>query len=179
MSSTCTQSHICTATPNSSLSSVFTFHFGYSLCLPQHLLYTNSCTCNHVSSEMIDTCGIHHWEIFRRSYTKLAWVGFEPTTTEFRSDAPTDWAIRPWVKLALIANFIQLLQFDLSVQCSHFISAIPFMSCFEQNLTQVTTLAVEWFIDMVFITEGFFELAIESWPDWDLNPQAMNSAQML
>ena len=30
---------------------------------------------------------------FRSSYTKLAWVGFEPTTTEFRSDALTDWAI--------------------------------------------------------------------------------------
>ena len=147
-----------------------TFHFGYSLCPSQHLLYTNSCTCNYVSSEMIDTCGIHHWKIFRRSYTKLAWVGSEPTTTEFRSDAPTDWAIRSWVKLTLIANFIQQLQFDLSVLCSHFVLAIRFVSCFKQNVTQVTTLAAEWFIDMVFITEGFFELAIESWPDWDLNP---------
>ena len=41
----------------------------------------------------------------------LAWVGFEPTTTEFRSYALTDWAIRPWVQLALRANFVQLLQF--------------------------------------------------------------------
>ena len=23
---------------------------------------------------------------------------------------------------------------------------------------------------MVFNTEGFFEIAIESWPEWDLNP---------
>ena len=23
---------------------------------------------------------------------------------------------------------------------------------------------------MVFITERFFEVAIESWPEWDLNP---------
>ena len=30
---------------------------------------------------------------------------------------------------------------------------------------------------MVFITEGFFEVAIESWPD--LNPQPLNSIQML
>ena len=37
--------------------------------------------------------GIHHWRIFRSSYRKLAWVGFEPTTTQFRSDALTDWAI--------------------------------------------------------------------------------------
>ena len=31
--------------------------------------------------------GIHHWRIFRSSYRKFAWVKFEPTTTEFRSDA--------------------------------------------------------------------------------------------
>ena len=27
---------------------------------------------------------------------------------------------------------------------------------------------VEWMIHMVFTTEGFVELAIESWPEWDL-----------
>ena len=64
-------------------------------------------------AEWIDTYGIHHWRIFRSSYRKLAWVGFEPTTTEFRSDAPTDWAIRQWVQLALRANFAQPLQFHL------------------------------------------------------------------
>ena len=26
------------------------------------------------------------------------------------------------------------------------------------------------YIHMVFITEGFFEVAIESWPEWDLAP---------
>ena len=30
---------------------------------------------------------------------------------------------------------------------------------------------------MVFITEGFFEVAIESWPQWDLNPRPLNSVQ--
>ena len=80
-------------------------------------------------------------------YRKLAWVGFEPMTTEFRSDALTDWAIRPWVQLALRANFVQLLQFHLFVQCSRFISAIAFVSrhiCFKRNLAQVITLAAEW-----------------------------------
>ena len=38
---------------------------------------------------------------YLNSYRKLAWVGFEPTTTEFRSDTTIDWAIRPWVQLAL------------------------------------------------------------------------------
>ena len=32
---------------------------------------------------------------------------------------------------------------------------------------------------MVFTTDGFFEEAIENWPDWDLNPRPLNSIQML
>ena len=32
---------------------------------------------------------------------------------------------------------------------------------------------------MVFTTEGFFELAIGSRPEWDLNPRPMNSVQTL
>ena len=32
---------------------------------------------------------------------------------------------------------------------------------------------------MVFITEGFLEVAIESWPEWDLNPRPLNSVQNL
>ena len=54
---------------------------------------------------------IYIWRILWSSYRKLAWVRFEPTTTEFRSDAPTDRAIRPGVQLALRATFVQLLQF--------------------------------------------------------------------
>ena len=32
---------------------------------------------------------------------------------------------------------------------------------------------------MVFTTEGFFEAALESWPEWDLNPRPLNSVQTL
>ena len=42
-------------------------------------------------------------------YWKL-WVGFEPTTTQFHSDALTDWAITPWIQLALRANLVKVLQ---------------------------------------------------------------------
>ena len=90
---------------------------------------------------------IYHWQIFRSSYRKLAWVGVEPTTTEFHSEATTDWAIRPWVRLALRANFVQLPQFHLFVQCSLFISVFAFVSChicFKRSLAQVTTLVAEW-----------------------------------
>ena len=55
--------------------------------------------------------GIHHWRILWSSYRKLAQMVFEPTTTKFRSDAPTDWAIRSSVQLRLRANFVELLQF--------------------------------------------------------------------
>ena len=57
---------------------------------------------------------IQHWRIIWSSSSgsrKLAWVGFEPMTTEFRSHLLTDWAITPWVQLALRTNFVQLLQF--------------------------------------------------------------------
>ena len=49
---------------------------------------------------------IHHRRILWSSYRKLAWVGFQPTTTEFHSNALT-----PWVQLTLKANFVQPLQF--------------------------------------------------------------------
>ena len=127
--------------------------------------------------------GIHYWRILRSSYIKLAWVGFETTTTELRSDALTDWAIRPWVQLALRTNFVELLQFHLFVQCSHFISAVAFVSChicFKRNLAQVITW-VQWneLIHMVFTIEGFLEVAIENCPEWDLNPRPLNSVQTL
>ena len=36
-------------------------------------------------AEWTDVHGIHHQAIFRSSYRKLNWLGFEPTTTEFCS----------------------------------------------------------------------------------------------
>ena len=32
---------------------------------------------------------------------------------------------------------------------------------------------------MVFTTNGFLEVAIESWPKWDFKPQPLNSVQKL
>ena len=32
---------------------------------------------------------------------------------------------------------------------------------------------------MVFPTEGFFKVVIESWPECDLNPRPVNSVQTL
>ena len=35
------------------------------------------------------------------------------------------------------------------------------------------------YVSMVFTTEGFLEVAIESWPEWDMNPRPLNSVQTL
>ena len=37
--------------------------------------------------EWTDIYGTYHRNILWNSYRKLTWKGFEPTTTEFRSDA--------------------------------------------------------------------------------------------
>ena len=59
------------------------------------------------------TYGIDHSTIYRSSYRKLTWVWLEPAIIEFRSDALTDRAIRPWVQPALRANLVQQLQFHI------------------------------------------------------------------
>ena len=86
-------------------------------------------------AEWADTYGIHHWWILWSSYRKLAWVGFELTTTKFRSDALTDWAIRPWVQLTLRGHFVQLLQFQchISFWLFVFFAAVFFNKCFCNN----------------------------------------------
>ena len=75
-----------------------------------HIYFNHFSRGNHASvAEWTDRYGIHYRKILWSSYRRLAWVGFQRTTTEFRLDALTDWAIRPWVQLALISNFVQLL----------------------------------------------------------------------
>ena len=92
-------------------------------------------------AEWFNPYGIRRWRIFRSSYRNLARVGFEPITTETESrlDTLTDEAIRSWVELVLRANFVQLLQSHLFVQCSRFISVFAFVSrhiCFKRSIVQ-------------------------------------------
>ena len=97
---------------------LFRFRFGCCLLQPSRLLYFEFCTGNLISvAERTDTYGIPDWRILRSSYRNPAWVEFESTATDFRSDTLTDWAIRSWLQLALRTNFVQLLQFHL---CSMF-----------------------------------------------------------
>ena len=122
------------------------------------------------------------FNVFKSNYRKLAWLGFEPTTTEFPSDALTEWAIRPWVQLALRANFPKIIQFHPFAKCSHYPSVIAFVSshiCFKQNLAQLITLVVDWIDTYGFYHWRIFEGAMESWPDWDLKWSLFNSVQRL
>ena len=134
-------------------------------------------------AEWNDTNGSHDSRILRSSYRKLSWVGFQPRTTEFRSDDLTDWAIRPWAQLTLRTNFVQLLQFHPFAQCSRFVSAIFFVRghiCIEPNLADV----IIWvhrneLIYMLFTSEELAEVALEIWLEWHLNPGLLNSIQRL
>ena len=92
--------------------------------------------------------------------------------------------VKFWYKLikAVTAIFVQLLQFHLFVQCSRFISVFVFVSrhiCFQVKSDTGNHVVVEWIDHMVFTTEGFLEVAIGSWPEWNLNPRPLNSVQML
>ena len=39
--------------------------------------------------------------------------------------------------------------------------------------------AYVYIINIVFTTDGFLEVPIESLPEWDINPPPLNSVQML
>ena len=84
---------------------------------------------------------IYIWTILRSNCRNLTWVGFEPTTTEFRSDALTDRIIRSWVQLALRANIIELLQFHLlfSVRFHFSYCLRQLLRLFNQSFVEVIT----------------------------------------
>ena len=100
MSSTCAQSHHCSATP---ILSFFRYYILFRL-LPSSVatfIYSKDCWGNNIGvAEWTDIHGIHHWKILRSSYRKLTWMECELRTAEFHSDALTDWAIRSWIQLA-------------------------------------------------------------------------------
>ena len=145
-------------------------------------------------AEWDDTYGIHHWRILWSSYGKLPWVGFEPATTEPSSNALTDWGMRPCVQLSLKVNFLMPLEFHhlLSVtfpfnfyshstfiicSVSHFISAV-WLRQSSRLVNRKFLYVITWtmsnqLIYMVFTTDGFSEVPIEGWPEWDLKPQPL------
>ena len=82
--------------------------------------------------------------------------------------------------LGLRANFIQLFQFYFSFSVTfHFAyflrqSVSLFLSkfCGGNHISERNER-----IYMIFSTELFLQVATESWPEWHLNPQPMNSIQ--
>ena len=93
--------------------------------------------------------GVHHWQILWSSYRELARVGFEPTTTEFRSDALTDWATRLWVQLVFRANFVQLPQFHRLFSVTYHFGSLP--------LSVATFILIEVFLGS--------HMSVAGWPD--------------
>ena len=110
MSSTSTQSQLCTATLISFFVQCSRFILAVAF-VSYHIFFKlNPAKVITLEVEWIDTYGINHWRIFRSSYRMLAWIGLELMTTEVCSDALTNWAIRSWDQLALKANIVQLVQ---------------------------------------------------------------------
>ena len=108
---TCIQSQFCIITPISSFVQCQVLFWLLPSLVATFTLIKIFLRQSYECSGMNWGKNIHHWKILWRSYKKLVWVEFQPTTTEFRSDTLTNWAIRPRVQLALRASFAQLLQF--------------------------------------------------------------------
>ena len=73
---------------------------------------------------------------------------------------------------------------ELFVQCHIsfrlFPSSVATFIYFNRSFLEViTSVCQNELIHMVFTTEGFFKVAIENWPEWDLNPRPLNSTQTL
>ena len=92
-------------------------------------------------------------------------MGFEPTTTwiQFMSSTRTQSQL---CTATPISSFIQ---------CQVSFRLLP-SSVATFILTEIFLEAITWvwqneLINLVFTTEGFFEIAIESWREWDLNPR--------
>ena len=90
-------------------------------------------------AEWPDTYGIQRGKIYWSNNRKLAWMGLEPTTTEFRSDPITGWAIWPSLQLTLCAA--------TPVSVENLIWAIAFFSrhvYFNQNFGGNHMNVAEW-----------------------------------
>ena len=108
MGLTCTQKQLSTATPMSSFVQYWNFIMVTAFFIT-HIF--------HTSKTQLITMSLAEWNdtifttegFFRSSYKRLPYMGFEPTCTEFCSNALTEW-VRPWVQLSLRAKLVQLLQ---------------------------------------------------------------------
>ena len=83
---------------------------------------------------------IHNWRHFRSSYRKSTWVGIEPTTTAFCSDALNRVSYQAIRLTRVQSQVITATSISPFVQCSDFIFIIAFVSSYiyhNRNLAQV------------------------------------------
>ena len=65
----------------------------------------------------------------------------------------------------VVTHVLGLMMYGTSFGQVH---ELPQRHCGDKQ--EATLFFIYIYIYMVFITEGFFEVVIESWPEWDLNP---------
>ena len=73
----------------------------------------------------------------------------------------------------VLSNFIGFLYFVPNIFSRIIVNSFAILA------TDPTSLSLSPYIYMVFTTEEFLEVAVESWPEWDLNPRPLNSVQTL
>ena len=101
---------------------------------------SSSVAGNYISvAEWTDTYGTRQWRIFRSSNRKLTWMGFEHSTTQIRLDA--------------------LKPFSFHFCCCLYSRHIYRNQSLAQEITRMWRNELA---HLVFITEGFLEVALES-----------------
>ena len=127
MSSTRVQSQFFTATPISSFDQC---HISFRLLCSSvtTFIWSKYCRGNHISAaDWAVIHGIHYRKILRNSYRKLSWVGFEPTTTEFCTEALTNCIFGHEFNSQSDPSFYSYSNFIFS-SMSYFISATALVS---------------------------------------------------
>ena len=91
------------------------------------------------------------------------------------------WILTSPVLISLLFPLSTLDQFHATaiqtIQVCVYTHTHTYIYIFHWNIYIYTYIYI--YIYMVFATEGLFEVAIESWPEWDLNPRPLNSIQTL
>ena len=94
------------------------------------------------------------------------------------------WVQKGSVNISSCENVSQLLKFlkqsiFIEQQVNHDLIRDEKCFFFLSFLAIYTYIYIYMYIYVVFTTEGFLEVAIESWPEWDLNSRPLNSVQTL
>ena len=96
---------------------------------------------------MNDTYAIHHWRILWSNHWKLAWMGFEPITTKFCSNALTTGPSGHQLKSnSKPTFFLQLLQFHRLLSVKFHLGYCLHHICLSWNVCNIYIFWINFFL---------------------------------